>query len=524
MKRFSVLFFAFLLALGCFLISNAFAIDINDLSYEELLELQRQAEEQLAEYNRQYAIEHGNRRIELDYENLMLFVKEQKKVVASVSRVTDDAPEETQLKWTTSDEKVATVSSSGTITAVGKGDAVITCLAKDDDTVFATINVNVQLHVQKVVLSDETITLLISNKPSTSEGRISAVIEPNDAFINTVTWVSDDEAIVTVDAAGNIKAQAVGKATITAISDDTSTKKKAICKVIVQKAVDSVSIDSATLTLGKGTTKKIDATVLPDDASQKKLVWTSSNEDIATVNSTGTVKAKKCGICTITCEAADGSKVRSSCEVTVIQLIQSIKLNLNQKNLVVGETVIIKATLSPSDATNKAVTWSSDHTRIASVSSADKLSGSIKAVSPGECTITCTAADGSNKTSRIKINIESKEALKATGYAKWGTSYGTPWFQDEYKNTSKRRTVDGVTVRYYATDVYGTKMKGHGFGDIYYEEILNITISPGATKYLPKIKAYQFEGAKRIYSSVIKVHFTDGTSVSITPNYWYYEY
>ena len=67
-------------------------------------------------------------------------------------------------------------------------------------------------------------------------------------------------------------------------------------------------------------------------------------------------------------------------------------------------------------------------------------------------------------------------------------------------------------------------MKGFGWGDLYHEEILNLTIKPGGKKYMPRLKTYQFHGAKRIYAAVVKVHFTDGISVDVEPNDWYAEY
>ena len=123
---------------------------------------------------------------------------------------------------------------------------------------------------------------------------------------------------------------------------------------------------------------------------------------------------------------------------------------------------------------------------------------------------------------------EPTYALKQAGYAKWDVSNNIPWFSIEVENTSEKKTVDGVTVEFYATDVYGDKMGGYGGENYYYEVIINTTIKPGRTAYLDKIYAYPFENAKRIYHRIAKIHFTDGTSVSYPQSgsgaFWYIEY
>lgn len=122
---------------------------------------------------------------------------------------------------------------------------------------------------------------------------------------------------------------------------------------------------------------------------------------------------------------------------------------------------------------------------------------------------------------------EPKYPLEDTGYGEHGTSYGYKWFKNNYKNTSSKYTIDGYTIAYYATDVYGDKIKAHGFGDYITYEIITQTIKPGKTKTTPKITAYGYEDAKRIYCAVSKIHLTNGTTINIPEKdreYWYWEY
>ncbi len=122
---------------------------------------------------------------------------------------------------------------------------------------------------------------------------------------------------------------------------------------------------------------------------------------------------------------------------------------------------------------------------------------------------------------------EPKYPLEDTGYGDSGTSYGYKWFKNNYKNTSTKYTVDGFTIAYYATNVYGEKIKAHGFGEYIQYEIINKTIKPGKQGQTPKITAYGFEDAKRIHAAVSKIHLTNGTTIEIPESdrqYWYYEY
>lgn len=129
---------------------------------------------------------------------------------------------------------------------------------------------------------------------------------------------------------------------------------------------------------------------------------------------------------------------------------------------------------------------------------------------------------------------EPKYLLDETGYGEWGRSYGCPYISIQVVNNSKSKTVDGVTLEYFAKDVYGEIMRGYGFSDQYYTETFNLTIKPGRKAYTPKIMAYQFEKCKYISIRISKIHLTDGTTISypqagITSNgfdarYWDYKF
>lgn len=111
--------------------------------------------------------------------------------------------------------------------------------------------------------------------------------------------------------------------------------------------------------------------------------------------------------------------------------------------------------------------------------------------------------------------IEPKYSLVEGEYADWGTSYGYPWFEYQVKNVSKTRIVDGFTLVIYATDVYGNKIRSHGFGDYYLYETYNQTVQPGKSLYSKKRTIYGFDNLKYLYIAIQKYHLTNGTTIEI---------
>ena len=111
---------------------------------------------------------------------------------------------------------------------------------------------------------------------------------------------------------------------------------------------------------------RITSTVAPANANNRNVEWTTSNSKVATVNN-GTITAVSKGTAVITCKAKDGSGKLAKCTVTVSQPVTSIKLNATNKTIKKGATFTLKATVGPATANNKAVTWSSSNTKVATV-------------------------------------------------------------------------------------------------------------------------------------------------------------
>lgn len=165
-------------------------------------------------------------------------------------------------------------------------------------------------------------------------------------------------------------------------------------------SASAARLNKTSISLNVGKTYTLKATGI-----KGKITWTSSKKSVATVSSKGFVKAKKKGTAVIT--AKYGNK-KLTCKVIVKQPVTRIKLNKKTENVAVGKKIILKATVSPTTANNKTVTWKSSNTSVATVSSKGVVTGKKK----GTVTITATAKDGSGKKAVCRINVKTAVSEK----------------------------------------------------------------------------------------------------------------
>jgi len=177
--------------------------------------------------------------------------------------------------------------------------------------------------------------------------------------------------------------------------------------------VTGISLDEDRFTLLEGEGRTLIATVSPSHASNKAVIWSSSDPHVAEVNGSGVVTAKKPGDAVITATTVEGQKTASA-KVTVKKAVEEVpvtgvKLDRDSLKLLVGENHKLKATVQPNDATNQAVIWSSSHPKVASVDE----EGVVTAHKAGEATITVTTADG-GKTDTAAITVRKKNDRQGT--------------------------------------------------------------------------------------------------------------
>ena len=451
---FSLVLFAFCFSLAfmmpVFAEDGVPEINWDDYTLEELLQIQESLSEKIAERQREYAIEHGDRTITLDETSFVLYIGRSIKPGAVVSKVVEDAPDETKLVWTSSDEAIAKVKADGTITGIATGDATITCSAEDNEFIFATAEVSVIAPVKKVSFPEANVEALIFENATDNGVQLSVEIAPEDAFCKDVTWSSSNEEIATVDENGYVKALAPGKVIITATSQDefSASAPSAKCNVNVLQAASTIELDQNELVINMGGSAALNTSVLPENTSNKKVVWESANPEVATVSSAGQVKAVSLGNTVITCTAADGSGAQAECSVTVIQMVNSIKFTDVKSPITLnrGDTTQLLVEVLPEDATDQTVQWETSDDHIVSVS----RTGVLSARNGGTAKITCTAMDGSEKQASIDVFVPSISVDKDTYTVKEksGLSFSAKFYGESGSFSVTPSSTNYFTVNY----------------------------------------------------------------------------
>ena len=378
--------------------------------------------------------------------------------------VTPSGAADPAVTWISSNPAVATVDSTGKVTAVGTVPAGQTYIETtitaqtSNATVFATCTVRVQ--------SSVLITSLTLNKSELAlnvgdEETLSVTGAPSNATNKTLAWTSSNPEVASVNSSGKVIAASKGTAVIRADSTDGSGKYVSCVVTVNNIQVLNVSFDKSSLDLSEGDTAAIVATVYPANVTNKTLKWTSSNSSVATVDSKGNIVAGATkGYSIITATATDGSGKFAECVVLSKPKIHVTGLTINygaSLDLLANDSTYLKATVLPANATAQTVTWATSNAAIASV---DASTGLLKGIALGEATITATC-DG--KSTAIKINVTNTEfnygvaanfkrrvnvrasasgLSKSVGFAYLGDTFkilgkSGSWYLIQYNNTTK---------------------------------------------------------------------------------------
>ena len=337
-------------------------------------------------------------------------VKPGNKVALSATVAPSDATDK-NVTWSSSNSAYATVDANGVVTANAAGagkSVVITATANDGSGVSGTYTLYIEtIPVTGITIKGSATSVTVGNKVN-----LSATVAPGNATNSGITWSSSNTAYATVDANGVVTTKAAGagkSVVITATANDGSGVKSTFNINIKKVNVTKISLSTTTKTVQAGKKATVKAAIAPTNATNKAITWTSSNKKYATVNSKGVVTTKKAGIgktVTITAKAKDGSGKKSSIKIKIVKTVKvsKIKLTTSSKTVKAGKKVTVKAAITPVNATNKKVTWTSSNKDYATVNSkgvvTTKKAGKGKTV-----TITAKAKDGSGKKATIKIKI-----------------------------------------------------------------------------------------------------------------------
>ncbi len=166
--------------------------------------------------------------------------------------------------------------------------------------------------------------------------------------------------------------------------------------------VESVSLEKQEETVKVNQKVTLKATVNPEDATNKDLIWESDNESVAAVDEQGVVTGKKEGKATITVTSAENNKIKATCEVTVIKVpVTRVTLSKTKLTLAPGKNHTLTATIAPNDATNKSLTWKSSNDKIAAVKN-----GKVTAKKAGTATITVSSKENDKIKATCKVTVK----------------------------------------------------------------------------------------------------------------------
>ncbi len=280
------------------------------------------------------------------------------------------------------------------------------------------------LSVKGIRLSVNKITV---NTGETTEP-IAYTITPENATNKAVVWTSDDESIAAVDQQGAVSGIKAGKTQIHITAEDTSNgTKTAVLNVTVVQPVTSIKLDMAEVELGVGSKAKATAEVLPEDATNRKLKWTSSDQKIVVVSANGDITGRGAGEATITAEALDGSGASASVKISVFQPVKNLKLDKQQLGAYVGKTSeALAVTVYPENAKYQGYTWSSSDEAIATVNEKGEVTG----IAPGKVKITATSTEpviGKNVPKSAVCQVSVSQSVEYIALEK-----------DENKSTDKK--------------------------------------------------------------------------------------
>ena len=293
------------------------------------------------------------------------------------------------------------LSNTGVIQAKKVGEALVRAEAADGSGITAECKVVVKPRlVQAISLNATQKELIVGDAFS-----LTVTAMPENATNHNVIWKLVSGDAISLSNTGVIQAKKVGEALIRAEAVDGS-GVSAECKVVVKpRLVQSISLNATQKELIVGDAFSLTATAMPENATNRNVVWKLVSGDAISLSNTGVIQAKKVGEALVRAEAADGSGITAECKVVVKpRLVQAISLNATQKHLVVGDSFTLTATLSPENATNRNVIWK--------LVSGDAISlsntGVIQAKKVGEALVRAEAADGSGITAECKVVVKPR--------------------------------------------------------------------------------------------------------------------
>ena len=350
------------------------------------------------------------------------------------------------VRWSSSNSGVATVSSSGLVTYVSPGTATITATSNEGGFT-ATCHITAVTFVTGVTLNASSVKL----RSPGSTHQLTATVNASGAHDGTVTWSSSNPGVATVSSSGLVTYVSLGTADITATSNEGGLT--ATCGVTCITGVTGVTLNGSDTTLIVGQSFTVPYNVIPADATDKSVTWRSSNSGVATVSDAGLVTAIDGGTANITVTTVDVA-FSATRTVTVVVPVTGITLNKTVWEMITDDTGWLTATIAPSNATNKTVTWSSSNTAVVAVER-----GWVTAIGSGTAVITVTtdySAVPGPFTASCTVTVKNKDATLQS-LAISDVTLSPPFNPDisSYIDTVPNST-DRITVTAVRNDMHAT--------------------------------------------------------------------
>lgn len=298
----------------------------------------------------------------------------------------EDTTDDKTVTWNSTNTDAVTVD-NGVVTAVGEGSSTVTATVGEK---VATINYTVRIPLESITINgDETLS-------KNEEKTLTVTYNPTNTTDNkTVDWESSNPEIVSIDSTGKITGKKGGTAKITATVGNVKAEKEV--KVVVPIESVSLSGDDSIL---KGESKRLTATINPEDTTDDKTItWSSDDENVLFVDQNGQIRGIKEGTANVKAVVAGKETTK---QITVNEIhINSIAIDGDQEfEMIKNQTKNLSVTINPENTTDdKGVVWKTNNEEVARVDN----DGKVTALKEGEATITATV--GTNETS-VKINVK----------------------------------------------------------------------------------------------------------------------
>lgn len=319
------------------------------------------------------------------------------------------------LIYETNDSRIAEVTDTGLVIGRTSGTTTINVYSNNEKTDFVTVNVTAPIiELDSITLMPSELTLNLGDSYQFKPYLIPANIN------GKVKWTSTNEAIVTVDSNGLVTAKKEGSVVVTATCEDKSSSATVIVKnektnIVVSK----INFDRENITLKADESIKINTSIIPSNATNKALIWSSSNNSIATVSNNGTVKGISKGNAIITAKSVNGITNTINVTVTTTTISNTvitpteIILSSSDFSLENYQTKQLRVTVLPMNSISQELTWISSDENVATVSS----NGLVTAKKIGDATIAVMTSNG--KVAKAKVTVTAKPITPSTRATKY---------------------------------------------------------------------------------------------------------